>query len=244
MSRLTFSSPELPPGAELDSATGVLNWIPTEAQLDAFLVPVHVEDDGMPPLSDDDMLAIRVQPLDACVVPACNPATGCAYSLPPLTQACCTAGPPAVRVPEPEAECPGARVVHVGRNLESGFGRLHNCDRLRAFNSGQIGVTILFHIETRCFRVPAPLQVDVRMATANRLFFSRSQRVNFMDRGDGYGEKLRLALPVGGPSPFFDLDQAEADLEVTVYDDDGSSATERVRLVLQFDSLGDLPETR
>lgn len=243
MSLLSFSSPELPAGARLDPEMGVLEWTPTEAQLDAFLVPVHVEDDGTPPLSADTTLAIRVQPQDACVVPVCNPARGCAYSLSPLNQPCCTAGPPGVRVPEPDVACPGARVVHVGRNLESGFGRLYNCDRLRAFNSGQIGVTMLFNIEIRCFDVRTPRQISVRMATANRLFFSRSQSINFMDRSDGFAQRLRLALPVGGPSPFFDLDQAEADLELTVYDSDGSSATERLRLVLQFDPLEDLPET-
>lgn len=147
-------------------------------------------------------------------------------------------------MPEPAVGCPAARVVHVGRNAEGGFGRLHNCDGLRAFNSGQVGVTIRFNIEIRCFDITTPRQVNVRMATASRLLVNRAQFVNFADRGDGYGERLFFTQPVAGPSPFFDLDHAEADLEVTVIDGDGSVATERVRLVLQFDAIDDLEEVR
>lgn len=233
----------LPEGSALDDETGVFSWTPGDEQVGAYVFSMTATDSAVPPLSSTVDLGLRVLPADACTKPVCHAANGCNYELESVAADCCEAGPLVDRVPEPVIGCPAGRAVHIGRNNISGFGRLYNCDRLRAFNSGQIGVTMRFNLELRCFDVTTgPVQIDARMETRSRLLFSRTQFANFTERGDGWAERLYLALPVSGPSPFFDLGEAEANFEITVIDRTGKSATERVRVVLQFEPLDDLPE--
>jgi len=241
---LVFSTTAaLPDTASLDPSTGLFSWMPADEHVGSYVIPVTVMDSADPPLGSTADLALRVLPLDACVKPVCTPAGGCQFDLEGVGTNCCADGPPNVRVPEPDVACPAGRSVHIGRNSLNGFGRLYNCDRLRAFNSGQVGVTMRFHVEIRCFDVTTgPIQIDARMETKSRLLFSRTQFANFTERRDGWAERLFLALPVQGPSPFFDLGEAEANFEITVIDRAGNSASDRVRVILQFEPLDDLPD--
>jgi hypothetical protein len=240
-SPLTFSASDLPSGASLESAEGVFRWQPAAQQLGPFYVPVTVNDDGAPPLAATGQLTFKVQPPDACVEAICDPGSGCQSTLLPVEQACCAATS-AERVAEPAAGCPQGRVLFVGRNLESGFGRMQNCDRFRVINFGQIGATVRFHVEARCLNTHGPVLLQSRLATAQRILFEADQDVNLNERDDGFAQRLGVAYPVLGPGPFFEFEGADANLAVTLTDVDGVVVSTQLRLVLTFSAIDDLPD--
>ena len=92
----------LPDGAAFDGASGVLTWTPTEQQFGPFYVPYACSDDSTPPVQAHGILTFKVSVLDACTVPTCDPATGCTWTLVPLSERCCDGGAVA-RVAEPVA---------------------------------------------------------------------------------------------------------------------------------------------
>lgn len=231
----------LPDGARVDTPANVLSWTPRADQLGPFYVPVTCTDDGTPPLSVQGELILQVSPLDSCVSPTCNPATGCVGTLPSVQTSCCS-GEPQLRLGEAVADCPGGRVVFVGRNSSSGFGRLQNCDRLRVINFLQAGATVRFHVEARCVNTAQPVKIRARLETSQRLLFDAQQAVQLDLRDNGYAQRLSIAFPVGGPTPFFDLEGAEANFSITLTDADGVSVSQRLRLTLTFSELTDLPD--
>jgi hypothetical protein len=183
---------------------------------------------------------IKVSPLAGCLVPSCDGATGCEIELPPVDQPCCSE-PPRVRVADPVALCPTARALHIGRNSE-GFGRLQQCDRMRSINFQQAGATMRFNLAAHCLRIDEPVIMRARMETKDRLVFNVEQPVLMQERYPGYAERLFLSLPVGGRGPFFDLEGAEANFEITLRDADGVEVSERLRVTLTFSRLPDLPD--
>jgi hypothetical protein len=57
---IVFSSPNLPAGATLDSATGVFEWTPTTGQAGEYTITFIATDDGTPPLADTEYTDITV----------------------------------------------------------------------------------------------------------------------------------------------------------------------------------------
>jgi hypothetical protein len=239
---LTCEAMPLPAGADLDAETNNLRWTPAEDQLGAFRVPFSCADLGTPPLAASGELAIKVSPPDQCAILDCDPATGCATSLPDAETSCCTEVP-AVRVAEPDADCPEGRVMFLGRNTDGTFGRLQNCDYMRMFVSGQTGASLRFNAEIRCLRTTAPLKMRARLETPSRgvaFDVTTPQNLFFRRRDDGFHERfaLQVAIPNG---PYFDLEDSEANLHVTLIDADEVSVTESLRVILTSTPQPNLP---
>lgn len=234
---------DLPPGATFDKSQGLLNWTPAGNQLGPAYVPITCSDHGTPPKATDGTLILQVHPLDDCVLPQCDPMAGCSFTLASINDRCCSPDT-AVRIPEPDADCPGGRTVIVGRNTSSGFGRLQNCDYLRVVNFAQTGAEVRLNVATRCLNPNGRIQVHVRMETQYRLAVDAdlSRGAFFSPRDDGFLEVLTLRFPVNPPTPFFDLDNAEANLTVTLTDIDGVTASSSVRVVTTFDPVPELPD--
>jgi len=238
---LHYASTTLPAGAQLDASSGVLTWIPSGDQVGPNYVTFTVTDEADLPLSTDGMIAFEVEPLDACTQPTCDPASGCQTTLPALDQPCCQA--PSVTHPgEAMAGCPYGRVMFVGRNVSSGFGRLRNCDTMTATHSEQVSAKVQFNVEARCLNTSKPVRVHAVMETKDRLVFDKVPEVILQARDDGYFQRRAISLSVNGPGPFFNLEGAEANFSVTLTDDDGFSATERLRVILTFEAVDDLPD--
>ncbi len=237
---LTHAAESLPAGAHLDAATGLFTWTPTHDQVGVFHVPVTASDSGTPPLSASDVLVFRVLPPDPCVDLACDPAVGCTQSPRPLEPACCS-GEPDVRVPEPVADCPGGRVLHVGRNV-SGFGRLQSCDRLQIEFFAQGGVNVTFHLEARCVNAEDPVLVSARLVDAEHVFFDETLVVQLQRRNDGFAQARSLTFDVEFDAVFWDFEGNDALLSVELVDADGVGLLEEVRVVLTRQDLDDLPD--
>lgn len=240
------SAAELPAGASFDEPSGVLGWTPASDQLGPFYVPVSCVDDATPPASAAGQLTLKVAALDACAMPSCDPATGCTASLPPVSQPCCAAGP-AVRVAEPAAGCPAARVLFAGQNASAdSFGRLQNCDAIRVRNFQQSGADVLLHIEARCVNTNNRVRLRARLesnAAFHPLLFDVETREFFLvEQPDGFARQRGLRFAVGGGGPFFDLEGAEANLTLTLTDSDGTAVTEQLRLRLSFTPQPDRPD--
>jgi len=231
----------LPNGAALDAATGVFTWTPRDDQLGPYSVPFTCTDAGVPPLSANGVLLVKVSPPNRCGTPVCDPETGCGVPLPPVTESCCDSEP-TVRVAEPDAGCPEGRVLFVGRNI-LGFGRMQDCDTLRILNFAQVGAIARFNVEARCLNATLPMIVHARMETEQRLLFDLGQHIQLERRSDGFVERHFVTFAVGGPAPYFDLQDAEANLHVTITDADNTSVEQSLRLKLTFTPIPDLPES-
>lgn len=238
---LSYSALALPDGAELDAAAGVLSWTPRADQIGPRFVQVTCADNGSPPLSAAAVVPFEVSPLDACIIPTCDPATGCTDNRQPVSESCCEGALPE-RVGEPLADCPAGFVLFVGRN-NSGFGRLRDCDGLRVINFLQSGASVRFNVEARCVNDVQPVKVDARLETKIRLLFDLEQTVLLDPSTDGYARTIPVVFPVTAPGPVYDFEGAEAQLTVMLTDADGVVVEDHLRLLLTFDVLEDLPET-
>jgi len=236
----------LPAGAALDEPGGLLTWTPTVEQLGPFSLPFSCADDATPPESVDTELTVKVSPRDSCAIPSCDPALGCTAALPGLSENCCTAEP-VPRVAEPSAGCPHGRVLFVGQNADlDSFGRLQNCDTMRVRNFAQSGAELQFHVEVRCVNLLNRVRVRARMesnAEFHPILFDVETRPFFLaEDPDGFARQRGLRFSIGGGGPFFDLQDAEANLTVTLIDSDNVSVTERVRVRLGFTPQPDRPD--
>ena len=218
-----------------------LTWTPTEHQAGPWLIPVTCTGGGVPPRTATAWAPIQVAVPDPCTIPICEPAAGCELALPPVTTTCCQ-GDPAIRVAEVDGGCPAGRAVFVGRNTEGGVGRLQTCDRLRVINFLQAGAVVRFNVAARCFDSTQSVTLHAALATAQRELFDGETEVRLQPAGNGSAERLAVSFPVGGPTPFYDLGGAEANLTVTLTDAAGATARTRLRLTLTFDELPDLSD--
>lgn len=241
--RLHYTAENLPAGAVLNERIGALTWTPTKNQVGPFHIPFTVTDAGAPPQSTKGALVFKVSPLDLCTQPTCYPATGCSSTLIPLTQPCCV-DIPAVHVAEPAVDCPQGRVLLIGRNQFTGVGPLQNCDRLQVLNNNQTSATVRFNVEARCVNAKKLATVRARLETKKDLVFEDQQDVRLDPGKDGFVQRLAVIFAVQLGGPFFDLDGAEAHLSVTLIDADGVMVSEKLRVVLTFFPLDDLPNPR
>jgi len=242
---LTHTAAELPNGASLDAATGILSWTSAANQLGPFHIPVTVTDGGVPPETAETILVLKILPPDTCVETNCSPETGCEPTPIPLAQSCCT-GEPRERVAEPVAGCPEGRVFFLGRNRR-GFGRLQNCDPLQVRFFGQGGVDVRFHVETRCLRSDEPVLIMASLVTRNTfgtgiLLFADDVQVGLQVRNDGFAQARDLIFSVNPFSLPFNFQDREAVLSVAVIDADNVSLSEELRVVLTRDVTDDLPD--
>jgi hypothetical protein len=231
---------ELPEGAAFDPEEGALAWTPSDEQIGAFYVPFTCMDQGDPPKSTDGVLTVKVRPPDVCTDPTCDATAGCSVSLPPASDLCCEASP-ALRVAEPSADCPEGQVLFVGRN-ETGFGEMQNCDTMRVVNFAQLGATAIFHVRARCIDFSESVLVHARMETAERgVVFDLTRAADLDEAEDGFADARFVDFPIDNP-PYFDLQDAEANLHVAVRDVHGAKVTRSLRLKLTFTPIPDLAE--
>jgi hypothetical protein len=238
---LQCAASDLPTGAHFDSQTQTLEWTPDENQLGPFYVPFSCTDTASSVFGGT--LIFKVQPLDDCGAPLCDPATGCTEPLPPLDTNCCANGP-AARVAEPAAGCPEGLVVFVGDNQNGGFGRLQNCDHKRVLNMAQSAAQVRFNLQARCISDADRPRVRARLETAKRVLFDQEYRVTVSQASDGYYDGL-VPFPVDRLTTlpdFTDIEGAEANLTVTLQDAENQTVTETLRLLLTFTPVPDVPD--
>lgn len=236
---LTYTAPQLPEGARLQEDTGIFEWTPTEEQTGPFYVPFTVTDSG--DLSASSQLAIQVNPPDPCVDAQCDPSTGCRTTVRPLVENCCAATDPP-RVAQAAADCPAGKVLFVGRNHpRGGFGRIANCDLIRLREGIQTGPVVVLNFEMRCLN-PFRAGLEVRLETADALVFDEFHDANFTIREDRYAELRGEPFAVNRSLSRAELEGREADLIVTVTDQEGVSVSIRLRVVLTFNTVPDLPD--
>jgi hypothetical protein len=236
---LTFTSSDLPAGADLDPDSGQISWVPASQQLGSAYIHFTVTDSGLPPKSSHGVLVFQILSPDACVDAVCVPLTGCDFTTMTLDEDCC-AGEPEIRIAEPDAPCPEGRVLHVGRNTR-GFGRLQNCDLLHieAFPQGGSNVTV--HFEARCVNTSQPVTINARLKTVDELVIDGSQIVQLLPHPDGFSQVLSLTFQVNFEVDVFTLENKEAQLTSTLTDSDGTTVSSRLRLMLTLNKPADLP---
>ncbi len=237
---LHYAATSLPDGAQLDPTSGLFSWTPGSGQVGPFYVPVMVTNEATPPASALATLSFQISPPDACVTPICDPQNGCQSTLvPPVTECC--AGAPAARLAQAIGDCPEGQVLFVGRNTQNGFGRLQDCDQLTVNSSAQSGSFVDLNVEARCVRTDMAV-IRARLQTATEtLFDAMTVPTDLSVRADGYAEKHSIFFRVksgnvGG------LQDAAANLTVTLTDADNVVLTTEVRVLLTLSMLPDLPD--
>lgn len=234
---LQYSADTLPAGAQLNETTGQLTWTPSSEQLGPFYLPFTATDTASQAAQGE--VFFKVSPLDACTTATCNPATGCTAAILPLNDSCCD-GPLPERVAEAQIPCPEGRVVYIGANVISGFGRLRNCDRLRFdVSGGQSAPSLRFRIAARCLTTDSPISITVHLGTRTRPnVVNRTTTIILSPRSDGfaYGVAILPVLVTG-----FDLEDAEGNLRVFLTDANQATTSNMLRVILTSALLEDLP---
>ena len=243
---ISFSSDRLPAGSTLDSVQGVFDWTPPENFFGPYVIPFTVRDNGTPPLETQGEIPIKIVPLDMCTVPSCEPGTGCEHILLPVDESCCVERPE-IRVADPEADCASGASLHIGRNPTS-FGRLHNCDLIQV-HSVQSGQRIRLHLETRCLDARREIEVHEKLEAyyvdqmgvgREVLLYERTGPIFFLERGDGWAQKLAQSRKISLLSV---LEGADALYTITATDKDGVTASEKLRLTITLKGFTeDLPD--
>lgn len=238
---LRYAATNLPTGATLDESTGVVSWIPTEAQVGPHYVPYTVADGAVPPANSSGLLYFQVEPRSPCLEIACDPATGCSAAPLPLGQSCCPVAPPARRA-WIDAPCPAGGAVFAGRNVNSGIGRLQDCDWLRVMNFAQTGAAVRLNFEARCLDPRAGIRLRVRLQAPSRVVLDDDLDLTFFEGENGFIERVTVPFTVRGGGPFFDLEDAEAILTVVASDGFGRTLRSDRRVRLNFDPHPELDD--
>ena len=237
---LLYSAQDLPDGAVLEADTGILRWTPSEQQIGAYVIPFRVTDHGLPPLSAEGRLGLRITRLDSCSIPSCDPATGCTSTMPPLSEPCCAPGP-VERVPEVYVDCPGGKFLMVGQNTNDTFGRLQNCDKLKFIAFTQSGVTIRIHLGARCVRPKEVLSVHTFLEVEGMALTDAENTIIMNATDAGFVQRVAYTPDVRGA--MMEMNGKEANLTMTVADlGTGVVVSETLRLVITHSDLDDLPD--
>ena len=231
---VTFNSSNLPAGAELDATTGLLTWVPTDNQLGPVYIDVAIDDEAEQ--RAETTLVFQIVPLDTCVDPMCDAATGCEFITKPIDQPCCT-GDPEIRVAEPDE--PDDGVLHVGQNTR-GFGRLQHCDKLQIATFAQGGANISLHFEARSIDNGNPVMIAAMLNTVDATIFDATQEAALQPRPDGFSHALGLTFQLGAIANVFSLEGQEAALSTTLTDADGVTLARDLRVRLTFEETPDL----
>jgi hypothetical protein len=232
--------------AGMTLAGDVLRWTPAADQLGPVAVPVHCQDDAQPPLAADGDLAFRITPVDPCMTPVCDPATGCTESVVGLEQRCCDEVE-LPRLAEADVFCPQGRLLQIGGNT-LGFGALQSCDHLRFRQRAQSSAELRFHIRVSCVSPLNRVTVTAKLESASRGLLvdpdaARAVVFLLMEPAGGFYERRNLTFPFAQDGPFLDIEETEANLTVTVRDADGAEVSRTVRVILTSDALlPDLPD--
>lgn len=235
---MQYAADTLPAGAQLNNASGQLDWTPSDDQLGPFYLPFRATDSAAQTAHGE--VFFKVTPLDACTVPSCDPATGCSADIVSLDQDCCD-GPLPNRIAEPKIPCPEGRVVFVGGNVESGFGRLQNCDRMRFdVSGGQTAPSLRFRVAARCLNTDVPVTIIAQLTTRTQgAIFNRRSTLILAPRPDGFAYGVSIfPLQVVG----FDIEDAEGTLRVTLTDVDQATTSNAFRFILTSALLEDQPD--
>lgn len=239
--RLRFESDTLPPGATLDSGSGVLSWVPGESDIGVYLVAYRVVDDGIPPLSAAGMFKLRVAVLEQCVELDCLPATGCTETPVDAGIDCCGEETPS-RTPALLDECPEGAAIAVGRNAD-GFGPLRNCDELPVISVGQGGTRVTMHIAARCIYFAEGAQLRIQMYNENFVLVNRTSRITLRAVDNDYAAVFNLVSAIDDSQfePFL-LEGAEQILYVSVQDAHGLFVERTLRVRTTLRGRDDLPD--
>ncbi len=225
----------LPAGAVLDPSWRLV-WMPSDADVGNHDVEVECADQGVPPARAQARMVVSVWAVDACSVPQCDPAVGCSRALPSLDAPCC--GAEHVATPSlPDVPCPDGLALWISEDIDGGFRPLNDCDLKYVRNNAQASAEVRFKFRARCLSLDDRILLEARMDTKDRQPVIEEQyRVRFYPaEGDGdIVESRSVQFEVKGPSPFFDMEGAEANLEVSVTDGQLHHHTERLRLRLTF----------
>ncbi len=240
--RLTYEAASVPAGASFDPALGLLSWTPGTDQAGPHYLPFTVTDDGVVPESSSGQVSFQIPAANACNDVTCDPATGCARVPLPLEQTCCVEEEVPPRVAYADVGCPEGAVVFAGRNVQTGIGRLEDCDWLRVLNFAQVGAAVRLNFETRCLRREGGIRLRVRIEAPSRLVVDDDVTLTFFEGENGYLERVTVPFSVRGAGPFFDLEFAEATLSVIASDAFGNSARTDKRVRLTFEPLPDLED--
>ncbi len=230
----------LPAGMAL--ADGVLRWTPADDQVGLLTIPLACANDAEPPVTNELGVDFRIAPRAACALPACDAARGCTTTLPPVADSCCDQQERA-RVPELVRNCPQDRVLQIGQSTE-GFGRVHDCDRMRFRTAAQASATLQFHLRVSCINpfVRAHLRVRLENATRGVLVDYEALVAIPTTPVDGFYELRRVTVPFAVDGPYFSIEDTEANLTVTLEDSTGAVVSDAVRVQLTSAVLPDLPD--
>ncbi len=236
---LTCSVGSLPEGAVYDASARALVWAPSSTQVGPAYVDFQCEDDASPPAEVVGRLAIKVQRPSACVVPTCDPATGCVDELIGLDHRCCDQGPVAP-VEEPLAGCPEGLVLFAGGDL-SGFGELGQCYTKSVLNSAQSAASIRFNLRTSCIYTDDLPRFRIVVETASRIAVRDKEVAASVKRTpEGWYEKNQVPWAIDGGGPFFDLEGAEANVTLSIRDAQNQRYTQKLRVRLTFTPIPDV----
>lgn len=234
------------PRALVLSSDGVaprLFWVPTQRDIGPWFVRVQVTEQRDRGKKANVDFLFDVREATSCEAVSCTVNTGCTASLAPLELRCCDNAQGDVPHRVAELPCPQGRGLWIGRNLNEGFGTVDQCDRFRVINFGQIGATVRLNVAVRCLDASEPIVISARMRTVERELFNAPRVITRMHEDeDGFARRFGIAFPVRGPGPFFEFEDAEAELYVAAQDVAGQKLERRIRLRLTFEEIPDLPD--
>lgn len=225
---------DLPLGAEFDARSWTIFWTPGIDDVGNHPVTVQCYDVVDPAATSRGFVVISVRAPDACATPACDPQAGCSRQLASLDAPCCGADGE-LPLPVPDIPCPVGRAVWISEDIDGGFRALRDCDFKYVRNNAQASAEVRFKFRARCFSLDDRIVVSARMDTKGRTpVIDDRYRVRFYEAGPDLVESRTVQFEVRPPAPFFDMQDAEANLVVTLTDGQLQTYTESLRLRLTF----------
>lgn len=231
----------LPPSATWLATERRVVWTPVEEDLGTHLVQVRCHDARHAAAPAEGSVVFTVSGPNACVEPQCNPASGCSRLLASLDAPCCDGPPPLARLgPPPELPSPAARALWVSEDVDGGFHLLRDCDWKFLRNQAQQSGQVRLKLRARCLSLDDRIRVRLRMETPSRGKDGTQPAVDaeflvrFFDAGNDEVYSGVIPFDILGPRPYFDLQDAEANVTVQVRDALNNTANESLRLRLTF----------